>query len=175
MAMARDRAGRSVDVERGWTRGVDQMHAAVYPFSFELMEPVGDGPLYTFPFFDTRLVDWAVGVPSAPWFIDKEVIRAALRGRVPEEVRLRPKTPLVDEPRFALRREHRRALETILDVEEVRSWIDVDACREALRSDAMSLGGALPYVRAAAAARLVAELAIFGGPSDTRQRPWEQP
>jgi asparagine synthase (glutamine-hydrolysing) len=47
-----------------------------------------------FPFFDMRLVEYVLRTPPVPWRRDKRLLREAMRGRLPEEVRLRPKTPL---------------------------------------------------------------------------------
>jgi asparagine synthase (glutamine-hydrolysing) len=50
------------------------------------------------PFFDVRLVDFTFSVPSLPWCADKEILRESMRGRLPEGIRLRPKTPLAGAP-----------------------------------------------------------------------------
>lgn len=47
------------------------------------------------PLFDLRLMDYLLSLPPVPWCINKELVRLATRGILPEEVRLRPKTPLV--------------------------------------------------------------------------------
>ncbi len=50
------------------------------------------------PFFDLRMISFLLRLPALPWCSDKELLRLALRGVLPEEVRLRPKTPLVADP-----------------------------------------------------------------------------
>jgi len=50
------------------------------------------------PFFDRRVVAFLLRLPALPWCSDKELLRQALRGVLPEEIRLRPKTPLVADP-----------------------------------------------------------------------------
>jgi len=50
------------------------------------------------PFFDLRVVSFLLRLPALPWCSDKELLRLALRGVLPEEIRLRPKTPLVADP-----------------------------------------------------------------------------
>jgi len=50
------------------------------------------------PFFDLRLLDFTLTIPTMPWCIDKALVREAMRGRLPEAVRLRRKTPLVGNP-----------------------------------------------------------------------------
>lgn len=54
------------------------------------------------PFFDLRLVNFLLGLPRLPWCCDKEILREAGRGTLPEEVRLRPKSPMPAEPLTAL-------------------------------------------------------------------------
>jgi asparagine synthase (glutamine-hydrolysing) len=54
------------------------------------------------PFFDLRLLNFLLGLPALPWCSDKELLREAARGTLPEEVRLRRKSPLIAEPLLAL-------------------------------------------------------------------------
>ncbi len=168
----RQRADRVAAVERGWRRGVDRLHAPVYPSAFELLQPNG---AYTFPYFDNRLVEWAVGVPTAPWFIDKEVIRAALRGRVPDTVRLRPKTPVAGAIRFDVEPRDREAFEAVLATEEVSHWLDVEACRELLGRETIGVSMAGMLSRAISGARVVAEVTEYDDPLSSTRRPWELP
>lgn len=50
------------------------------------------------PLGDLRLVRFLLTVPAIPWCREKYLIRAALKGVLPETVRLRPKAPLVGFP-----------------------------------------------------------------------------
>jgi asparagine synthase (glutamine-hydrolysing) len=50
------------------------------------------------PLFDVRLVEYALTIPSLPWCLDKALVRDTLKGRIPDRVRLRPKTALGDNP-----------------------------------------------------------------------------
>ena len=63
---------------------------------FERADPgVTSVPLETrFPFFDLRLVDFFLRVPTIPWCVHKEMIRRSMKGVLPEVIRRRPKTPL---------------------------------------------------------------------------------
>jgi len=54
------------------------------------------------PFFDQRLVDFLLALPSLPWCSDKELLREVARGILPDAVRLRRKSPLLAEPLIAL-------------------------------------------------------------------------
>jgi asparagine synthase (glutamine-hydrolysing) len=53
------------------------------------------------PFFDLRLVDFLLALPALPWCSDKELLRDAARGILPEAVRLRRKSPLLADPLIA--------------------------------------------------------------------------
>lgn len=54
------------------------------------------------PLLDLRLIDYCLSLPPFPWCLKKEVTRRAMRGRLPEAVRTRPKTPLAGFPYLAL-------------------------------------------------------------------------
>jgi asparagine synthase (glutamine-hydrolysing) len=54
------------------------------------------------PFFDLRLVNFLLALPALPWCSDKELLREAARGILPDAVRLRPKSPLLADPLVAL-------------------------------------------------------------------------
>jgi asparagine synthase (glutamine-hydrolysing) len=53
------------------------------------------------PMFDLRLLRFCLALPTVPWCIDKAILRRWLRGRLPEAVRRRPKTPLSGYPHLA--------------------------------------------------------------------------
>jgi asparagine synthase (glutamine-hydrolysing) len=50
------------------------------------------------PFFDLRLASFLLALPTVPWCCDKELLRTAARGVLPDQVRLRRKSPLSAEP-----------------------------------------------------------------------------
>ncbi len=51
-----------------------------------------------FPFFDLRLVKYLLSIPPLPWCVDKELLRQAMRGILPQPVLRRPKTALAGDP-----------------------------------------------------------------------------
>jgi asparagine synthase (glutamine-hydrolysing) len=56
------------------------------------------------PYFDLRLVRFLLAVPPYPWCIRKELLRQAMKGMLPDTIRLRPKTtPKVDSIPLAFR------------------------------------------------------------------------
>ena len=58
-----------------------------------------------YPFLDVRLVSYLLAIPPLPWCIDKQILRDAMRGTLPETIRLRPKAPLAGDPLRAKLRE----------------------------------------------------------------------
>ena len=54
-----------------------------------------------YPFLDLRLVNYLLAIPSLPWFFRKYLLREAMRGRLPEAIRTRPKTPFRGESLLA--------------------------------------------------------------------------
>jgi asparagine synthase (glutamine-hydrolysing) len=50
------------------------------------------------PFLDLRVMNFLLALPPFPWFYEKMLLREAMAGRLPEKVRLRPKTPLAGNP-----------------------------------------------------------------------------
>jgi asparagine synthase (glutamine-hydrolysing) len=61
------------------------------------------------PFFDLRLLTYALALPPLPWCTDKLVLREAGDGLLPEEIRRRPKSPMVACPVAELLRQPRTA------------------------------------------------------------------
>jgi len=54
------------------------------------------------PFFDLRLLNFLLALPRLPWCSDKQLLREAARGVLPDAVRVRRKAPLAAEPTMAL-------------------------------------------------------------------------
>jgi asparagine synthase (glutamine-hydrolysing) len=50
------------------------------------------------PFLDRRLLEFLLRVPPLPWCMEKELLREAMRGLLPEHVRTRRKTPIMQSP-----------------------------------------------------------------------------
>jgi asparagine synthase (glutamine-hydrolysing) len=51
-----------------------------------------------YPYLDLRIVNYLLALPPLPWFYKKTLLREAMNGSLPENVRLRSKTPLMDDP-----------------------------------------------------------------------------
>jgi asparagine synthase (glutamine-hydrolysing) len=85
-----------------------EAHAALlestWPDMFEEFDAGSTGiPVEArFPFFDLRLAGFLLALPRLPWCCDKQLLREAARGVMPDAVRLRRKSPLQADPLVAL-------------------------------------------------------------------------
>ena len=91
-----DLASRWREAVRAPRPGLDGMADPLWVALFSWGHPGAKGsPVRAhFPFFDVRLVDAMARTPPVPWCQDKRLLREAMRGRLPEAVLSRPKTPL---------------------------------------------------------------------------------
>jgi asparagine synthase (glutamine-hydrolysing) len=71
-----------------------------WPQAFEVADPNTTGlPVEVrYPFVEARLLTLALSLPSYPWCVDKTAMREAMVGRLPEMIRMRPKSPLAGDP-----------------------------------------------------------------------------
>jgi asparagine synthase (glutamine-hydrolysing) len=80
------------------------------------------------PFFDKRLVEYLLAIPSVPWFLNKELLRSAMVGKIPEEVRNRPKAPMNEDPFVKLLQESGvKWSDFYLPVKEFDRYVDIGA------------------------------------------------
>jgi asparagine synthase (glutamine-hydrolysing) len=78
-----------------------------------------------YPFLDVRLVRYLLAIPPLPWCIDKQLLRVAMRGVLPNPVRLRPKVPLGADPLHAkLRDAGVRWLDAFEPTPELARFVD---------------------------------------------------
>jgi asparagine synthase (glutamine-hydrolysing) len=72
--------------------------------NFEPQDPavIGSNVESCHPFFDLRVLAFLLSLPALPWCSDKELLRQAGRGVLPDAVRLRKKSPLIRDPIVAL-------------------------------------------------------------------------
>ena len=83
---------------------------------------------FRFPLLDVRLVSYALALPPLPWCVDKIMLRELAKGRLPDLIRRRPKTPLAGCPELALvRRPGSRWLDTFEPCEQLTSYVRREA------------------------------------------------
>ena len=77
------------------------------------------------PYYDVRLVTFLLKVPPLPWFIRKEIVRQAMRDRLPDAIRLRPKTTLLGNPLWSLLEEKGKVwLESTVTTPHLQEYVD---------------------------------------------------
>ncbi len=77
------------------------------------------------PLLDQRLLRFLLRVPPVPWCMEKALLREAMRGTLPEEVRTRPKTPLLgDLIKHSIETKKWRPLPLPVPTAELRGFVD---------------------------------------------------
>jgi asparagine synthase (glutamine-hydrolysing) len=71
-----------------WAAMFEREHAGVTRSAVEVRHP----------FIDLRIVNFLLALPPFPFFFEKNLLREATAGRLPESVRMRRKTPLAGDP-----------------------------------------------------------------------------
>jgi asparagine synthase (glutamine-hydrolysing) len=101
-----------------WTHMFEQESAGATHFTVETR----------YPFLDLRIVNYLLALPPFPWFFQKMLLREAMAGRIPETVRMRPKTPVQGEPLAAqLQRSGAKRLEQMHWSKDLDRYIDRSA------------------------------------------------
>lgn len=82
------------------SRAHDALLDPMWPALFEGLDPgMTQFPIeQRHPFFDVRVVKFLTGLPALPWCQEKNILKAAGRGMLPDAVRRRRKTPLAGDP-----------------------------------------------------------------------------
>jgi asparagine synthase (glutamine-hydrolysing) len=101
-----DRWKERTELAKSWVahpihpRGHGSLALPQWTNMFELEDPGATGYLVEtrYPFLDLRMVNFLLAIPPFPWFFKKTLLREGMRGRLPERVRTRPKTPLQGDP-----------------------------------------------------------------------------
>jgi asparagine synthase (glutamine-hydrolysing) len=79
------------------------------------------------PFADLRLIEFALSLAPEPWLVDKRILREAAKSRLPEAVRTRPKTLLVETPPSGVTDDALASLaRMITSTSELQRFVDVD-------------------------------------------------
>ena len=80
------------------------------------------------PFLDLRVVNFLLALPPFPLFFEKQILREAVAGRLPETVRMRPKTPLAGSPLVAhLRQSQERWVDAVEWDADMDCYVDKSA------------------------------------------------
>lgn len=76
------------------------------------------------PLLDARLMRFVLSVPPAQWYNDKGLLRIGMRGRLPEALLARPKTPLAGNPLAVRLRRGDRVPPALAQPPELEPWVD---------------------------------------------------
>jgi asparagine synthase (glutamine-hydrolysing) len=101
-----DRWKEQTELPKSWAahpihpRGHGSLALPLWTHLFEQNDPGATRyPVETrYPFLDLRVVNYLLALPPFPWFYKKNLLREAMTGRIPERIRVRPKTPLQGDP-----------------------------------------------------------------------------
>ncbi len=124
--------------------------------TFEAQDPGATGqPIETrHPFFDRRVVEFALGLPSLPWCVDKAVLRASTAALLPDVIRRRPKTPLAGDPvAVRVRGTVEDAVRWFDAVPEMRRFVDAGRFRATVTPERLMVDGAAGGLAAVCLAR----------------------
>jgi len=87
------------------------------------------------PLLDLRMLRFLLRVPPVPWCMEKELLREAMRGMLPEKIRSRPKTPLLAEPLDSFVESKRWSPLPLPEApEELRMYVDWRRVRATLKT-----------------------------------------
>ncbi|MGH9594023.1 MAG: asparagine synthase-related protein, partial [Bryobacteraceae bacterium] len=87
------------------------------------------------PFFDLRVAKFLLSLEVLPWCSDKEILRQAGRGILPDAVRLRVKSPLIRDPILALLQKPEAAwVDTYEAAPELGKYVQRDKIGAAFRA-----------------------------------------
>lgn len=96
--------------------------------------------VYRNPYLDLRLVRFLLRVPPMPWFAEKELLREAMRGRLPEEVRTRRKRPIgMDPAHLWMARQADELCARLATAAVLDRWVDRTAICTAILSQERTL------------------------------------
>ena len=152
------RAARNEVTDPWWTSTFESFDPGVTRRSVELR----------YPFFDVRLASFVLRLPSFPWCLNKHVLREAARGRLPEAVRVRSKTPFVGNSWGAAGQwSSHRALDLLETTSEMETFVDVGKFRAMVNGDSLLTNETLSAWAAISLAMWLRCDALAGAPSGT--------
>lgn len=85
------------------------------------------------PFLDLRLLAYLLALPPLPWCADKTLLRVALRGKLPDPLCQRPKTPLAANPvRAHFKNQQATLLQNFTPSSQLKPYINQEKWQEVL-------------------------------------------
>jgi asparagine synthase (glutamine-hydrolysing) len=111
-----------------------------WPSTFETYDPgaIGQPVEMRYPFFDVRLAGVALRLASFPFCVNKQVLRRAMRGRLPDAIIQRPKTPLAVQPEsFHSQWLVSDAVQAIAAAPGIEQYVDIQKFEAAVRPESL--------------------------------------
>lgn len=112
------------------------VNSANWARTFEANDAGATGKLleWSSPYFDVRVIEFLFSLPPMPHFANKDIVRQSLLGSIPDEVRLRPKTPLpVDPSVLQFSKTPEKWLESVESATGLDRWLERRVLCDALR------------------------------------------
>lgn len=110
-----------------------------WAYLLESHDPNGSGAAVEVrhPYFDLRLLRYALSLPALPWCSDKELLRRSMRGFLPDDIRLARKRPLQGDFLLAhFQSAPQRWLEEFRPEDELHRFVNVPRAMECLSNPA---------------------------------------
>ena len=102
-------------------------------------EAMGARIEYRNPLLDVRVVRYLLRVPPMPWFAEKEILRAAMKGALPEDVRLRRKTAIaIDPTHIWLDRQADALCRAVAAMESLEPWVNRERVMATIKNERRS-------------------------------------
>lgn len=122
----------------------EQLSSSFWQVLFERVSrsSTGCGVDLAAPYFDERIVEFLLSLPPMPHFADKDILRQSLKGRLPDIIRLRPKTPLQGDLSPWSRAYTKERIAIVQASEGVQKYVD----RHILRNEMEQVRGGEHYV-----------------------------
>jgi len=113
------------------TEALQALHQPFWSATFEAHDPnlTGQSVELRYPFFDERVLSFALSLPSYPWCLQKTVVREALAGRLPRPILRRRKAPVAGDVFAALQWSRSRLLSEVESAEGLEDFVDIHAFR----------------------------------------------
>jgi asparagine synthase (glutamine-hydrolysing) len=109
-------------------RSYESLASVMWPVLFADYDPevTGSPVEFRYPFFDIRVVNFLLTIPSSPWCFNKGLLRIATQGQLPEEIRKRLKTQIVEDPIFVrVRQSDWELTDYLRPVERLQDYVNV--------------------------------------------------
>ncbi len=135
---------RRLDLKKRWQRRneripwkVHRWHPVAYaslffsewPYMFQREDPAftKSAVEVRYPFLDVRIIDYLLGIPAMPWFFRKFLLREAMRGRIPENVRRRAKRGVIEDPLTEATQKIASILRERKFADEIQRYVNLEA------------------------------------------------